>query len=233
MAAKKKVDPAKIDDNEREVLWLRQPREKDVWHTDHIIKGQFCAGRIKQLDKNWFCVYHNGKYLGHEKTMDAAQKLFATGKMKPIEEEVRAWEKEHRGELPPFLKLTDGERRAWWHHNPPKPGAAPGVGGKFGRVRPDEDPATRRLREQAAAGSGKGARAARKAAQASLSGVMVRLRDGNPKKPGSAPHGRWSLMFEYADRGSTVEEFTRAGGNPTTLENAIVAGWVKVQGKEA
>lgn len=60
---------------------------------------------------------------------------------------------------------------------------------------------------------------------------LSRARDGNPKKEGTEAYPRWALMFEHCDKGSTVAQYEKAGGNITTLKNAIFMGWAKVEGK--
>lgn len=60
---------------------------------------------------------------------------------------------------------------------------------------------------------------------------LVRCRDGNPKKEGSAARKRWELMFTHCDRGSTVTQFLKDGGNPETLRNAVLKGFVRLEGK--
>lgn len=205
---------------------------KNDWHPTKYPEGDICLPRIKKLDDVTYLCYRNSSYLGSQRTLEDAKQMCFIGKKSQLDFDVKKWEAEHPGEIPPFLTLTDSERKAWQHHNPPKPGQqnrGAETREKWGGPKVNEDPATRRLREQLAMSSGKGARAAKKAEQASLSGVLVRVKPGNPKKPGSAPHGRWALMFEHADKGSTVTQFLAAKGNPTTLENAIKAGWVRLE----
>ena len=206
---------------------------KDQWITAKIPVGETCTPRVKQLGSpgskhEWFCSYRDGRYLGHEKTLEAAQKLCLSGETKPIEKEVAEWEKQHPGEIPPFLRLSDEERAAHRHANPPRPGAVRSAGAS---IRPKEDPATARLRAALETSSGKGAKRQAKAEAAGLdpAAVLARAKDGNPKKQGSGAYARWALLLECADAGKKVSEFLAKKGNPTTLENAIKSGYVKLE----
>ncbi len=204
--------------------WVRVGKD---WLSSAIPEGEVCAARIREVDKTTFYCYREGHYLGSEKTLELAKRRVTRYEMRELNDRVRAWEVEHPGEIPPFLQLTDKEREIYRRHNPARPGAARTTVASS-EARPNEDPATRRLRESLALSGGK--RAAR-AEGAGLVGRMVRLQPGNPKKAGSAPHARWALMFEHCDAGSTVAQFLAAKGNPTTLENAVKTGWVKLEEK--
>jgi hypothetical protein len=52
------------------------------------------------------------------------------------------------------------------------------------------------------------------------SAVIRWLGDGNPKKAGTGAHARWDVLIRHG--GKTVGEFLAAGGNPVTLQNAIL-----------
>lgn len=74
-----------------------------------------------------------------------------------------------------------------------------------------------------------GARRPKSADLFDASGVIeCRLRK-NPKKPGTGAHERWALLM--SSNGLTVAGFLKAGGNPTTLKNAVAAGKAKVTAK--
>lgn len=59
---------------------------------------------------------------------------------------------------------------------------------------------------------------------ASDSSAVIIFEGDNPKKAGTAPHKRWELLRTHSDK--TVAEFLEAGGNPTTLKNAVAGGYV-------
>ena len=196
---------------------------KNEWFTTEFPDGDISCPRIKKIDDKTYGCYRNAQYLGSVRTLEEAKQKCYLGEKTPLDIEVKKWEKEHPGELPPFLVLTDSERKAFRHHNPPKPGAP----SARERERPKEDPATTRLREVIGAVD-KGQRRATKAAEkAALSGTIARLKDGNPKKAGTGAHKRWAVLFEHV--GKTVEDYAQARGNMTTLENAIKAGYVKLE----
>lgn len=77
---------------------------------------------------------------------------------------------------------------------------------------PEPEPAPKRQR-------------ANKLSDEALDGMIVKIKD-NPKRPGTAAHTRWTLLLEFA--GKSVKEFAKAGGNLTTLRNAIEQKIVKV-----
>lgn len=54
----------------------------------------------------------------------------------------------------------------------------------------------------------------------------IRFRGKNPKREGSDAFARWELLKKYD--GKTVAEFLAAGGNPTTLRNAVKRKHVKL-----
>jgi hypothetical protein len=58
------------------------------------------------------------------------------------------------------------------------------------------------------------------------SGVIVALVKRNPRKQGTAKYDRMALLLKHD--GQSVEAFTTAGGNITTLKNAIKENLVRV-----
>lgn len=56
--------------------------------------------------------------------------------------------------------------------------------------------------------------------------VVVRIKK-NPKKEGTGAHARWALLLAHG--GKTVATFVAAGGNQTTLANAIKKGRVELE----
>lgn len=54
------------------------------------------------------------------------------------------------------------------------------------------------------------------------------VKNGNPKKAGSAPRVRWTLLLRKAKQGASVTDYITANGNPTTLRNTIKQGYVEL-----
>lgn len=188
--------------------------------------GSFCrikqsVGKLGAADSFWYC-YHAGRYVGVEHKLEAAKARAASGLAKVTADEIDNWLNMHRDEIPPFLLLSEEERREHWRKNPPKVQPAPSV--KPGVSRPNEDPATRRLRDSIAADSRKP-----KASAFSNDASIVIVKNKNPKKEGSDAWGRWALLL--AGGHATVGAFLAASGNPTTLKNAVASGHVRVEEK--
>lgn len=217
------------------------------WVTDVIPPGEACTPRIKKSSKSsdgkyvYFC-YRNGSAIDVTSSLDLAKAACVRGTLKKGDAEATArilgYVTNHALEIPPFLALTDRERRAV-RASYPMSAPSPAKLAAYAAPRKDEDPGTVRLRAELvaaqAAKQGSGAKVAKPATAAlaaSPDAVLARLRDGNPKKPGSAAARRWSLLFEHCDSGSTVKVFEAAGGNAETLANAISKGWVKLGGKK-
>ena len=60
------------------------------------------------------------------------------------------------------------------------------------------------------------------------SGAVIQFPGDNPKKEGSAPFERWSLLKKH--HGKTVAVFLEAGGNPVTLKNALLTKHATLKG---
>lgn len=200
---------------------------KDTWTAD--VDGEKVPARIKELDKKTFVVYRNGNYLGGEPTLELAKMRVDINAMSQRNAVMRLWEKENPGLLPPFLQLTEEERRVYWERNPPVRTirASPTIG-----TMPKEDAATRRIRESLAQEGGGAKPGKVKAARSSEDrvvpeGTIKVLNSTNPKKAGSGAFARWAKLF--AHDGKTVKEYAAAGGNLTTLENAIAKKNVEVK----
>lgn len=211
----------------------RQGVNKDQWLG--VVDGDL-PPRIKQLDKATFACYRDGKYLGCEKTLEEA---FTRIKANAVSEKNRVmelWQKQHPDELPPGLQLSPAERREYWRHNPPGPRASGPATTRTRSRGADEDPGTVRLRAELAADAGNrpaGSRVAAKgAATVDVDPVgVIRVVAGAaiPKKPGSAAHVRWALLWSHD--GKHVAEYKRAKGNMTTLTNAMAKKLVTVEAK--
>jgi hypothetical protein len=99
-----------------------------------------------------------------------------------------------------------------------------------------EDPGTVRLRAELAAEAGNrpagrvaAAKGRDRASEAAEPVGTIRVKPGAvvPKKPGSAAHGRWTMLWSHD--GKTVAEYKRAKGNMTTLANAMAKKLVTVE----
>lgn len=209
--------------------WEWTKAGKDAWSAA-TPEGDGCPPRIKELDKKTFATYRDGKYLGSEPTLESAQKRAQINKVSEKNRVMTLWEKLHPDELPPFLQLTDEERRLYWQRNPvvraPRPVTTP---------KASADPAKVAARKalEAEGGGARTVTGKRIGKPKDVpSGKLSLLNGTNPKKAGSSAAGRWSMLFEHATKGSTVAEFVAAGGNPETLANAMKAGNVKVEGGE-
>lgn len=132
--------------------WIKTT--KDQWVTSVIPDGEICTARIKSLDKDTFCCYRNGRYLGSEKSLTDAQRRCAGGEVNLKNVFWGEWALTHPDEpppkdeaIPPFLRLTEEERKAWKHHVPTRP---KNMGPRPGASRlDDETPEQKAAREEA------------------------------------------------------------------------------------
>jgi hypothetical protein len=201
---------------------------RDEWIAN--VEGEPLPARIRMLDKRTFTCYRDGEYLGSEESRALAEMRVAIGERSHKNQVMTLWEQKHPGELPPAMQLTEAERAEYWRRNPPKAAAAPPRVGRGAAPRPNEDPATAKLRaELAADGGGRKPGAARKPRvdAAEVPQGTIRVRGTNPKKAGTGAHARWKLLLEHD--GKTVAEFLKAKGNPTTLQNALAKKVVEVE----
>lgn len=130
--------------------------DKSNWHA--VVDGESLPARIRSLDTETHSCYRNGKYLGHEKTLEDAMKRVIINERSQKNRAISAWERDHPLEIPPILQMTEAERvelRRRTGNNPPVTRASAGDGparsrgGIGGRdAGDDNDPSTRRLREQ-------------------------------------------------------------------------------------
>jgi hypothetical protein len=232
--------------------WLEKEKGR-VWESALLPEGDLCIATIKrsfskELDGTYkFYAYRSGRIMGRRDTVQDAQHLAESGKADDRKDAVYDYAKNHSGDVPMFLRLTEDERRqVRQHFKYDAPRQSDLV--KFAKERGAtdvKDPSTRKFLEELAktkAVADEGAAKTPRAASAKTStprparsdvdpaAVMSRTRDGNPKKAGSGAYARWTLMFTHCDRGSTVGEFLAAGGNPETLRNAIIKGFAAVTG---
>lgn len=158
-ATKKTASPKKDSFN-----WINP--QKDRWLTSAIPDGETCTPRVQRLNDEWFSCFRDGKYLGHEPTLEKAQERCEIGKVSDRNQQLLDWERDHPGELPPFLTLTEEERRQIRMRAPPLPQNAtaeqkqdwknkytelppdPRPSAKKERGAPPRDPVAERLRQQ-------------------------------------------------------------------------------------
>lgn len=219
--------------------WMQSMTDKDKWSTMRIPSGDYHAPRIHRMSKNTdgsftFVVYRNGQYIGAtrgntEDAFEDAKQLAREGKMR--EDTLRKMDRVRKylddagnkpGNADLFKKFSKAEQQLIAETYPwamPRKSEMAAKGVKVETTRTD----LQTKGEQ---------KAAKLADTLPMDAKIQRLKDGNPKKEGTAPYPRWTLMFSYADNGKTVGEFIKGGGNPTTLKNAIIQKWVKVKGYE-
>lgn len=236
--------------NKERGVWQWLEREKGkIWESALIPEGDVCVASVKrsfskELDGTFkFYGYRSGRILGRRETFEEARALAESGKFDERKDAVYEYVKNHSGDVPMFLRLTDDERRqVREHYKYDAPRQSDLV--KYARERGDEgikDPSTRKFlaelakQKPEAGGAGtKKAPAEKREAPSEFdpAGVLSRVRDGNPKKEGSAAFKRWALMFRHCELGSSMSEFLKDGGNPETLRNAVIKGWASVGGKK-
>lgn len=100
--------------------------DKSNWHA--AVEGESLPARIRMLDAKTYAVYRNGKYLGGETTLAAAQERAVTNAISEKNRVMKLWEEAHPNELPPGLQLTEWERAEFWRRNPPA--SRPAAGGR-------------------------------------------------------------------------------------------------------
>lgn len=254
-------------------VWQWHEKEKGrLWETPLIPEGDVCTATVKrsfskELDGTYkYYAYRSGRIMGRRDTAETAISLVESGKADSRDDAVSLYAKNHSGDIPMFLRLTEKEReqvRTHYKYDAPvqsrvtafeRAAAERGYKNAADITDPGTVKLLAELAAKAAAGSGssvtakpaKGGRAPRGGAatvgggkkptkadrdnlELAPTAKLQRARDGNPKKEGTEAYPRWALMFEHCDKGSTVAQFEKAGGNTTTLKNAIFMGWAKVQ----
>ena len=220
-----------------EWMWMQSMTDKDKWSTTMIPTGDVHAPRISRMSKNsdgsyTFAVYRNCKFIGctrgnSDAALEDAKQLAREGKVR--EDTLKKGDRIRRyldeagnrpGNADAFKRFTKAEQQLIAETYPwamPRRSEMAAKGIKTETTRTDLQ--TKGEKKAAELGD-----------KLPMDAKIQRLKDGNPKKEGSAPYPRWSLMFSYADNGKTVGEFIKGGGNPTTLKNAILQKWVKVKG---
>lgn len=218
---------SKKSDEDTTWVWMQSMTDKDKWTTARIPEGECMAASIKKSSKNsdgsyTYFISRDGKFVDCDNDFEQAKKIARTGKMSAARvksnEAVRSYIKEcsetKTGDLEKFKALSEAGQKAiltsypWLAPRSTALKADAKTGALVNKVRRD-------LQSQSDKRS------------ADLpEGKIQRLIDKNPKRAGTDAHVRWELMFSYV--GKTVAEYIGDKGNPTTLKNAIKAGYVKV-----
>jgi hypothetical protein len=208
-------------------VWAQSMTDRDKWATARIPEGELMCATIKKSSKNsdgsyTYFINRNGKYLDCTNDFDEAKKIARSGKMRPerrlANDKTRAYIKHATdnkgGDMEMFKALTKEGQSAvllTYPHLAPRSSALKAdakTGALVNKVRRDLE-----------------ARSDRRGSDLP-EGKIQRLIEKNPKRAGTDAHVRWEVMFGYA--GKTVAEYIGDKGNPTTLKNAIKAGYVKV-----
>jgi hypothetical protein len=222
-SASRKRSPKPSETNDW--LWVQVPSDKDKWMTSHIPDGEVMAVQIKQSSRNsdgshTFFVYRNARYIDCSNDLNEAKRIAYKGVMRTDRllgiQKVRDYIKNTPGDPVAFKKLDENQRQSItdvYPHLVPRKSELAKAG-----VKPPVNSARKDLmskNERAAEGL-------------PMAAVIKVVKDTNPKKEGSDAHVRWALLFQHG--GKTVGDFIAGHGNPTTLKNAVKAGYVKVEG---
>jgi hypothetical protein len=216
----------KTKDDEYEWVWLNTVKtDKDAWILTHIPEGEICAPRIKRSSKNsdgsyTFFVYRNGKYIDCENDLEKAKVIAKKGRMRPEREVQNKIMRTFLNETPrdpvAFAKLRDYQQQIIVDGYPwavPRKSEVEKVTGKKMTTTKNGNQMTKQER---------------RAQDLPMDSVIKRLKPKNPKRENTDAWTRWELLFQHD--GKTVGEFIKSHGNPTTLRNAVKAGYVSAEG---
>jgi hypothetical protein len=244
------------------MLKLKWTDNGGEWMSE-TIAGEIVPARIKVSSKNsdgtysYFC-YRNARALAVTKSLEDAKTRCEKGG-DPATDSVLEYVKNNPGELPPFLALSETERKAirgLYPHAAPAAKAVVKAEAKVDRgVMPPEPKMSGALREA----NVNREYLAKKLAERmppnetpmmpmppedweveaapreglNLNARMSRIKDGNPKKVGSAAFVRWKSLLEYADKGATVGAWIlEKDGRKSSVRNAVAKGYIKLEGGE-
>lgn len=204
--------------------WTWHTPDKDSWTLTHIPDGECCAPRIKRSGKNadgsyTYWVYRDSRYIDAVFDLEEAKKIAKIGKMRPERllaiEKIRKYLKETPRDAVAFAKLHEREKQAVTDAYPwavPTKSSMEKNGVKAPRTMRGD-----MLTKQE-----------KKAQDLPMDSVIKRLKPKNPKKENTDAWTRWELLFQHD--GKTIGEFVKNHGNPTTLRNAVRAGYVSAEG---
>lgn len=258
-SSQKKPEPS--DESRGTWKWIEEVRG-ERWTTPLIPTGDACVARVQRsFSRNgktraWdYYAYRSTEYLGSRDSPEKAMVLAQSGEKAPIADAVTRFVDEHPGEIPPFLALTEAERRAvvaQYPHAAPRPEQVRAGLAKQGRERgarsewpfaaDESDPSTRAYLAQASRARGgseggamttpSGRPSTRRGKGAALADTSQRLAlvgaPLNPARPDSGRYARYQLIFDAAAAGHTVAQLLAAGGNEVTLGKCVAKGHVEL-----
>lgn len=218
--------------------------KKGVLVATEIPEGEIFYSRIETTSRSSdgairYYSYRNGKALGTSATIEEAKKLCCAGVPRPEDLasrlRVKSYVEKTPGDVEAFERLSDAEKRyvKWLY-----PKAAPKeytysrlrldpVTGEYKPAGLIEYREMKKLRKPKPPKEPKEPKVRKEVPPLDKEMTIHRLRDDNPKKPGTGAHERWEFLFRYAGR--QVVDYQQAKGNMTTLANAIRMGYVEVK----
>lgn len=233
--------------------WIDGEKKGTEWLSDATPKGEIAPARIRISGRNsdgsysYFC-YRNARAVavvrdpkdpkrGLEKAKDACER----GPNPKLSDNVLEYVEQHPLDVPFWLRLTEGERRAvrtqYPYAAPSRSAEARGLGRRGRDSAADaSDPGTRALLESMARAEGvrPGQPATvRRAKKAALEDREARLGPvpgmTNPGKPGSKRAAGYAIILDGAAKGRTVAEVLAAGANELRLAKCISKGYVELR----
>jgi len=198
--------------------------DKDNWHLDHVPDGEKTPPRIRRSSKNsdgsfthW--VYRDGQFIDSTFDLSEAKNIAKSGQMRPERllaiEKIRRYLKETPRDAVAFAKLHEREKQA--------------ISDTYPWALPTKSSMEKTgVRAPRATRGDMLSKQEKKAQDLPMDSVIKKLKSKNPKRAGTDAWTRWELLFQHD--GKTIEEFVRHHGNPTTLRNAVRAGYVAAEG---
>lgn len=232
----KTPDKSPMSDKQRGTWQWLEVVKGERWETPLIPDGDLCIASVKrsfskELDGTFkFYAYRSGRILGRRDTAQEAQKLCEGGKADARKDAAALYAANHSGDIPMFLRLAAHEReqvRKHFKFDAPAPAKLAAFEKRGEVVPPPAKPKATVARKEAP--QPKATVARKEVSKFPETGKLVRLKDGNPKKEGTAAWARWDLMFKHCAKASTVKTFAADGGNLETLTNAVLKGYAAVK----
>jgi hypothetical protein len=217
------------------------------------VTNEIAPARIKVSSKNsdgtysYFC-YRNAKAIAVTRSLEEAKAACERGH-DPKTDNVLDYVKNNPGELPPFLMLTEAERkavRAGYPYAAPAPRTIAAAEKKQALVMP---PAPRAARfppnetpmmpmppeDWEKPVKSKPVPAVPRIPIADdfpPNARMVKIKDGNPKKPGTNRHIRWEVLMKFVAKGAAVAEYLAVkGSRASSIKDALELGYIKLEGE--
>lgn len=211
------------------------------WLSTTTPTGERAPARIRISSRNsdgsysYFC-YRDATAVAVAKSLEEAMRKCELGKQAKLSDEVLAYVTNHPLEVPPFLALTEAERRAIRAQYPFVAPPQSRVQRAMDRGA-SQDPGTKKLlaelaaRESATSGGQRSTRAAKRDA---LADTGARLTLGvagaaNPAKVGTKRHAGYEVLLSAARQGHTVRQYLDAGGKDLRLAKAVRNGLVELK----